>query len=116
MILRAKLYKTYNHISIYFCSNEDIFVFKSLTDRDGDVIDCINLAQKKIDWKIILSEIKFQIKLSGNDVWVTWFEERLNLMEDKGLIIPIIKEIRKLSEKYYLELEDQFANKSKNKN
>ena len=111
MISRAKLYKKYNQISVYFCSDEDIFIFKSITDRYGDVIDCIGLAEKRPDWKIILNEIKYQIQLSGNEIWITFFEERLNLMEDKGLVIPIIKEVRKLSEKYYLELEKQLNNK-----
>jgi len=111
MISRAKLYKKYNYISVYFCSDEDIFIFKSITDRGGDVIDCIGLAEKRLNWKIILNEIKYQIKLSGNEIWITFFEERLNLMEDKGLVIPIIKEVRKLSEKYYLELEKQLNNK-----
>jgi len=113
MISRAKLYKKYNYISVYFCSDEDIFIFKSITDRDGDVVDCIGLAEKKLDWKVIIAEIKSQIKLSGNEIWITFFEERLNLMEDRGLVIPIIKEVRKLSKKYYLEFEKQLNNYQK---
>jgi len=56
---------------------------------------------------IILSEIKYQIKKSGNKIWVTWFDERLNLLEDRKINIPIIKEIRALSYDYYSKLEEK---------
>ena len=106
MIKRAKLIKEYKNIKLFTCSLEDILVFKSITDRDGDIDDCYFLAEKNTpDWEIILNEIKYQVKKSGNDVWITWFEERLNLLEDRKINIPILKEIRKLSLKYYKELE-----------
>ncbi len=106
MIKRAKLIKEYKNIKLFTCSLEDILVFKSITDRDGDIDDCYFLAEKNTpDWEIILNEIKYQVEKSGNDVWITWFEERLNLLEDRKINIPILKEIRKLSLKYYTELE-----------
>lgn len=106
MIKRAKLIKEYKNIKLFTCSLEDILVFKSITDRDGDIDDCYFLAEKNTpDWEIILNEIKYQVEKSGNDVWITWFEERLNLLEDRKINIPILKEIRKLSLKYYKELE-----------
>ena len=107
MIKRAKLVKEYSNIRLYVCSNEDILVFKTITDRDGDIDDCYSLSLQNLDWKIILSEIKYQIKESGNEIWVTWFEERLNLLEDRKIYIPILKEIRKLSKAYYLKLESK---------
>ena len=106
MIKRAKLIKEYKNIKLFACSLEDILVFKSITDRDGDIDDCYSLADKYIpNWKIILNEIIYQTEKSGKDVWITWFEERLNLLEDRGVDIPILKNIRKLSLKYYKELE-----------
>ncbi len=105
MIKRAKLIKEYNNIKLFACSLEDILVFKSITDRDGDIDDCQSIAKKKPDWNIILKEIKYQIEKSGKDVWITWFEERLNLLEDRKITIPILKDIRKLSLEFYEELE-----------
>ena len=106
MIKRAKLIKEYKNIKLFTCSLEDILVFKSITDRDGDIDDCYSLADKYIpNWEIILNEIKYQIEKSGKDVWITWFEERLNLLEDRGVDIPILKKIRKLSLEYYKALE-----------
>lgn len=115
MIKRAKLIKEYNNSRIFTCSLEDILVFKSITDRDGDIDDCYSLAEKHtLDWEIILKEIKYQIKISGKDVWITWFEERLNLLEDRKITIPILKDIRKLSLEYYEELEKKLKVKNKN--
>jgi hypothetical protein len=112
MIKRAKLIKEYKNIRLFACSLEDILVFKSITDRDGDIDDCYSLADKYIpNWEIILNEIIYQTEKSGNDVWITWFEKRLNLLEDRGVYIPILKDIRKLSLKYYKELEKKLKDK-----
>lgn len=105
MIKRAKLIKEYKNLKLFACSLEDILVFKSITDRDGDVDDCQSIARKKPNWSIVFEEIKHQIEKSGNNVWITWFEERLNLLEDRNVIIPILKDIRKLSLEYYNQLE-----------
>lgn len=105
---RAKLIKEYKNIKLFFCSNEDLLIFKSITEREGDLEDCVALSKLGIDWKVVLSEIKCQIKQSGKDIWITLFEERLDLLEDKGISIPIIKEIRKLSKRYYNDLEEKY--------
>jgi predicted nucleotidyltransferase len=105
MIKRAKLIKEYKNIRLFTCSLEDILVFKSITDRDGDIDDCQSIARTKPDWNIVLEEIIYQTKKSGKDVWITWFEERLNLLEDRKITIPILEDIRKLSLEYYKELE-----------
>ena len=106
MIKRAKLIKSYKNINLFACSLEDILVFKSITDRDGDIDDCYSLAEKHtLNWETILNEIKYQINKSGKNVWITWFEERLNLLEDRKITVPILKDIRKLSLDYYEKLE-----------
>ncbi|HOW29873.1 MAG TPA: nucleotidyltransferase [archaeon] len=105
MIKRAKLIKEYKNIKLFACSLEDILVFKSITDRDGDIDDCQSIARTNPNWNVILDEIKYQVEKSGKDVWITWFEERLNLLEDRKIIIPILKDIRKLSLEYYNQLE-----------
>jgi len=52
MILRAKLVKEYKFIRLYACSNEDILVFKTITDREGDIDDCYSLSLQNLDWKV----------------------------------------------------------------
>jgi hypothetical protein len=105
IIKRSKLIRNYKNISLFVCSNEDVFVFKSITEREGDVDDCQSISLSGPSWDIMLTEIKNQIKENGSDVWITWFEERLNLLEDRGVVIPIIKDIRKMSLEYFANLE-----------
>lgn len=106
MIKRAQKVLSLNHLSVYICSPEDVFLFKTFTERDGDITDCLSIAQKKkIDWNIMLEELKSQIKISGNSVWITFVGERLDILEERGLVIPIIKEVDILREKYFDALE-----------
>jgi hypothetical protein len=39
MIKRAKLIKKYININLFSCSVEDILIFKSITEREGDIDD-----------------------------------------------------------------------------
>ena len=96
-------------VKVYLCSNEDVFAFKTMTDRAGDTDDCIALAKRGLDWAVILKEIKYQVGHSGKDVWITWINERLELLEQTGVIIPIIKETQELTREYYKDLEKQYT-------
>ncbi len=102
---RAQKSIEFDHLTVFFCSNEDILLFKTMTEREGDLIDCESISVAGVDWKIILREIKAQIMQSKQDVWITWIGERLDLLEDRGVIIPIMDEINKLRNKYFDELE-----------
>ena len=93
------------HLNVFLCSNEDIFIFKSMTERKGDLEDCITLAKRGINWDIILKEIQSQIKHSGEDVWITWIGERVDILEDEGINIPIMKEINELRDNYFEQIE-----------
>lgn len=103
--------KEFKNISIFLCSHEDVFLFKSFTERPGDITDCLALArkQKPMDWDVILEEIQNQIKISGDNVWITWIGERLDILEENDLEIPIMKEIDKLRETYFDDLEKRYS-------
>jgi hypothetical protein len=105
MMERAKPILNLTNVNLYFCSNEDIFLFKTITERDGDLIDCENLVFAAVNWDIILDELKSQIEESKQDVWVTWVGERLDLLEERGMIIPIMKQVDALREKFFEEFE-----------
>jgi len=107
MMQRAKNIIDLNHLTVFLCSNEDIFLFKTMTEREGDLEDCISLAKRGIKWEIILNELKNQIKKSRQDVWITWVGERLDILEEKGVNIPIMKEINQLRERYFKEYEKE---------
>ncbi len=97
-----------DHLHVFLCSNEDIFIFKSMTERKGDLADCITLAKRGINWDTILKEIQSQIKHSGEDVWITWIGERLDILEDEGINITIMKEINELRNNYFEQIERKF--------
>ena len=112
---RAKKLLTLPHLDLYLCSNEDIFVFKTFTEREGDLKDCIALAEKGLDWDSIIGEIQAQIHHGGEDVWITWIGERLDILMEKGLNIPIMDKIDKLRDTYFEELERTFPEKKTTK-
>jgi len=109
---RAKKLVAFSHLTLYFCSNEDIFVFKTFTEREGDLEDCIALAKKGLDWNVIVRELQAQMRHSGEDVWITWVGERLDLLMEKGLNIPVIDEIDTLRDRYFEERERTCSKKA----
>ncbi|MBI5389292.1 hypothetical protein HZB01_02840 [Candidatus Woesearchaeota archaeon] len=93
------------HLMVSLCSGEDVFLFKTFTEREGDISDCLGLAQRGIDWNAILGEVQSQIKTTGNHVWITWVGERLDILEERGLEIPIMGEVNILREAYFEDYE-----------
>jgi hypothetical protein len=105
MIKRSEEIMSLNKVKIYLSSNEDVFSFKTMTERPGDLDDCVSLAQRGLDWNTILVEIKSQIEISGKDVWITWINERLMDLEEKGVNIPILNQTNKLAITYMANLD-----------
>ncbi|MFH0970735.1 MAG: DUF6036 family nucleotidyltransferase [Candidatus Diapherotrites archaeon] len=100
MMQRARPAFDYPNLGIFFCSNEDIFLFKNMTERDGDIDDCLALANMTLNYDSILEELQHQIKQSKQDIWVTWVGERMDILEEKGAIIPIMDRLNQLREAY----------------
>ncbi|MFW6014698.1 MAG: DUF6036 family nucleotidyltransferase [Candidatus Nanoarchaeia archaeon] len=101
MLKRSEKVSSYDKVTVLLGSNEDIFAFKTITQRPGDIDDCVALAKRGLEWEIILTEIKSQVESSGQDIWITWINDRLIDLEEKGVEIPILDETNRLSEKYY---------------
>ncbi|MFH1649934.1 MAG: DUF6036 family nucleotidyltransferase [Candidatus Woesearchaeota archaeon] len=106
MVLRSSLYVKLKRIKVYFCSLEDILIFKTLTEREGDIDDCVAIATRDIDWAVILKEILEQISLSKKDIWITIFNERLDLLNERGVNVPILGKTSELTKRYYEEHYD----------
>jgi hypothetical protein len=98
-------------LTVSLCSKEDVFLFKTFTEREGDINDCIALSQLELKWSEILDEIKHQIKHSKKEIWITYIGERLDILEERGLEIPILKDINPLRDKYYEELDKELEKK-----
>ncbi len=111
MMKRANKILELKNLTVSLCSMEDVFVLKTFTEREGDIGDCIALAQRGLDWDAILGEINRQITISGKNVWITWIGERLDILEERGLPIPVMAEVDALREEYLTDLERKLARK-----
>jgi len=106
MISRARPVFSGKNLAVLSCANEDIFVFKTITVREGDKDDCKELIKYGLDWKIIIQEIRLQVK-EGNPLWISWINERLQELADEGFNIPILEETTKESMKYLEDYHNQ---------
>jgi len=113
---RAKPMAQLSHLQVFLCANEDIFIFKSMTEREGDLEDCIALVQRGLEWNSVLEELKAQVKHSGEDVWITWIGEQLDILQERGVNIPIMNEVNKLRDAYFDHLEQEFLKKKSDQN
>lgn|SRR3989338_2445302 len=112
IIKRGEKVIDFNNIAVHLCSNEDILLFKTMTERDGDIADCISIAStQNPDWNVILEELKGQIKQSKQDVWITWIGERFDILAERGVDIPIIEEFDDLREQFFEYLEKKHSEK-----
>lgn len=97
MMARSKLHSRYGRLEIDLISPEDIFLFKSVTERDGDLDDMALLAERGLDWRTVLNECTLQ---SGDVILEGYLAVRLQgLEEQKGVISPIKSELEKMTER-----------------
>jgi hypothetical protein len=100
-------------LTLNVCSLEDILLFKSMTERDGDLEDSWNItARRRLKWTAILDEARLQSS-GENSVWITWITDRLELLAERGAEIPILDEMRALSDKYINEWERGLLERNK---
>jgi hypothetical protein len=112
MIQRGEKIIELSQITVLLCSNED-FLFKTMTEREGDITDCLSIAATQLpNWNVILKELQSQIKQSKQDVGITWVGERLDILTDRGIDIPIMIEVDKLREQYFDDLEKRISKQS----
>jgi len=92
MVKRATLHKKYGKLSVYLASNEDIFLFKSITDREKDIEDCIMLLNRALDKNIIIDEMERQKKAH----WCFFVFEKLCIIEDAGVSVSFKEDVKKI--------------------
>ena|SRR3989344_1140697 len=88
MMKRSEKYKSYDKLAVYLVSNEDIFLFKAMTSREGDIADCDRIMRERIDYGVIFKEIVAQSK---DKKWFFWIYEGLCRLEDYSSIRVSIK-------------------------
>jgi len=108
MIERSKIQLELSNLTLKTLSLEDIFVFKSITEREGDIEDSAEIVKKGINWNKILDEINNQIKESKVEVWITFLNERLDILDERyNIKSPLKNQTQKLTERFYDKLEKQ---------
>jgi hypothetical protein len=100
MISRSARHAAYGRLRINLVSPEDIFLFKSVTERAGDLDDMALLAERGLDWDVILDECVHQ---SRDVILEAFLAIRLEELEEaKGIVSPIRRTLEEMAEKKLL--------------
>ena len=106
MISRADL-SNFHNLRLGILKNEDLFVLKSITSREGDIQDMALIVQlghvgddqykqKDFDWDIVWDEIMNQEKIGLNQSFIEIIQNNLKwLHEYDGIIIPFRNKLQR---------------------
>lgn len=91
---RSELFKSFYNLRLNLVSLDDIFLFKSITDREGDLEDAALLARKgKVNWNNIIKEMKEQEKISKRYFSFSLLDTLDILKDEYGIEVPILKDL-----------------------
>jgi len=91
----ALFFKKYGKIKVNLISPEGIFIFKSITDREGDLEDVVSIAKKySLNWKLIFEEVIRQEEKSKKRFSFALLDTLEILKERYNIVSPIIKKLR----------------------
>jgi hypothetical protein len=94
-------------VAIKLLSMEDVFLMKSVTEREGDLEDMAKIAQKGVNWDIIVTECDWQTKQTGR-IWENSVCQSLEDLRVKyGITSPVESKICRAAEKKILAIEKQ---------
>ena len=94
---RCEALGTYKKLTVKMFSNEDVVLFKAITDRDRDTSDIAEVIKSsKIDWEVILKECALQ---SGDRHWYGALLNKFHdLKENYGIDAPIASRLQELND------------------
>ncbi|MCX6777657.1 MAG: hypothetical protein NT157_02120 [Candidatus Micrarchaeota archaeon] len=92
---RSETLGKFGKLSVKMLSNEDIVLFKGITERSGDADDIAAIVRtSRIDWDLILGECVLQ---SEQEPWYGRLCDKLvEIKEKHGIDAPITKQLLKL--------------------
>jgi hypothetical protein len=101
MIARASTHFESDNVCLYSCSAEDVFLLKSITEREGDVDDCnrLLLYSPRFDWDAFIKELEVQMRF-GDAVWITYVVERLMMLGIDSRFPGAFRSISKIEGEY----------------
>ena len=107
MAERATIDNKIGLLTVALVSNEDIFLFKSMTPRPEDIKDCELLIGASLEWNTVFDEIAEQSK--ANDKWFFWTFEKVCIIENESNIsIPIKARLLELVKKHWKHRPSDF--------
>ncbi len=90
---RAEFMGELNDLVVFLISPEDIFLLKSITEREADLEDMMTLVESGLDWSIIWNECK---KQKGKKIWEAFFLLKLDELKKRyGIDVPIYDKVRR---------------------
>ena len=100
-------------VSLHSCSAEDLFLLKSVTEREGDLNDGNSLIINSpgFDWDVFLEEVEVQMGF-GEPVWITYTMERLSRMHIDDRRPDVFSRVSVLEKKYLEDWADRFERDS----
>ena len=94
---RAEPRSGFGNLSLSLMSPEDLFLFKSITERELDLEDMKILVESGVDWDIIFDECQEQ---SGYKIWEAFLLVKLEELQEKyGIQAPIYRKLHRLTER-----------------
>lgn len=105
MISRSTIIFKKRGFTVHQLSKEDLFVFKSITERRGDLEDMRVVAEAGLNWEVVLQEVVNQSDASGR-LWENALYENLKELRNRYAIAsPIEKKVKSILAKKLDELE-----------
>ena len=108
---RASLFYVNQHLKVYLASNEDIFLFKTMTSRIADLDDCELLIKHGLDYDIIYEEC---VKQSQEKHWYFWLFETLCELEQRQILTPLKTKLLIIIKQHWQHRPDSFLERIKN--
>mgnify|MGYP002760965343 FL=1 len=103
---RSERYLNPSNLVVELVSPEDIFLFKAVAGRVGDIEDMFSLLQTDLDFDVVEAELAAQIDLLDQELFVTYVNEALaDLTEQHNVRTPLHEPVAEITERVYEELE-----------
>ncbi len=99
MVSRSSLLAVYGNLTVQLVSNEDVILFKGITERDNDADDIADIIRNSrlIDWELVMQEC---IDQSKNRFYYGLLYNKFAELERKhSIIIPIADRLLELDNK-----------------
>jgi len=95
MASRSELLGTYGNMAVKMVSNEDVILFKGITERADDANDIAAIIRtSRIKWDVVLAECAAQ---SDAKAWyVALYNKLVELEEMHKITVPIARRLKKL--------------------